>query len=176
MVLSAAIAWGTTRSTRARRRAEEAHLALKLLEAAESSTAVSLRRDAELSARLSDSARFATVEFTRLMLADGPRYWTILPVLAYGVMLLVASAFTDVPNAVSVFTWIAVLCFVYAGSAFWVKRVRSKRLVAAGVHVPTARELLENEFSDWKRVFAERRARRNGARAAGQDDVLNSTE
>ena len=113
-----------------------------------------------LQARLANTVRFATVEFTRLMLDDGPRWWSILPVLSYGILLLVTAAFTPSPNAATVFVWIAILCFVFSGGAVWIKRRRSRRLIDAGIHVPTLREILIAERLDWSRVFAERRAAR----------------
>jgi hypothetical protein len=158
--VTALVAWVSTRTTRARRRAEEAQLALNLLKAARGLGDESLAGDAQIATRLTDTARFATVEFTRLMLADGPRWWSILPVLSYGMLLLVAAAFTTSVNGATVFVWIAIVCFAYSGIAIWIKRRRSHRLTAAGIYVASVKELIEEERRDWARVLETRRAAR----------------
>jgi len=153
------VAWASTRTTRARRRAEEAQLALRLLEARREAAGAE-GADRTLEVRLADTARFATVEFTRLMLDDGPRWWSILPVVGYGALLVVAAPFTPSPNGATVFIWIALLCFAFAGCAIWIKRRRARRLSDAGIHVASVSELIDAGRRDWTRVWSERRAAR----------------
>lgn len=160
------VAWASTRTTRARRRAEEAQLALRLLEARRE-TVDAEDADHTLEVRLEDTARFATVEFTRLMLDDGPRWWSILPVLGYGALLLMAAPFTPSPNGATVFVCIALLCFAFSGCAIWIKHRRARRLSDAGVHVASLSELIDAERRDWTRVWAERRAARAAKKSSG---------
>ncbi|WP_460719843.1 hypothetical protein [Microbacterium aureliae] len=153
------IAWASTRTTRARRRAEEAQLALKLLEA---NLASEHRTDQDrlMEARLVNTARLATTEFTRLMLDDGPRWWSVVPVATYGVLLLVMSWVTPSSGAAAIFVAIGIGCFVYIVVAVWLKNRRARRLKEAGIHVPSIRELLDAERRDWSNILAARRARR----------------
>jgi len=160
------VAWSSTRSTRARRRAEEARLALELLKSAESVGGDSTEGQRSTRVRLQDTARFATTEFTRLMLDDGPRWWSILPAGAYGAMLIVATAFG--PNAVgnSILFIVGAGFLIGAVTAIWVKRRRSRRLMDAGVHVASITELLERERQDWTEVWKKRRAARTRRRSS----------
>jgi Flp pilus assembly protein TadB len=153
------VAWASTRTTRARRRAEEAQLALTLLEANRSNDNRT-DHDRLMEARLANAARFATTEFTRLMLDDGPRWWSIVPVAVYGVLVLVVASVTPSPGAAAVFVVIGIGCFAYSVVALWLKNRRARRLKEAGIHVPSIRELLEGERRDWSNIWAARRARR----------------
>ncbi|GAA1692418.1 hypothetical protein GCM10009808_06920 [Microbacterium sediminicola] len=155
------IAWASTRTTRARRRAEEAKLALKLLEA---NLASENRTDQDrlMEARLVNTARLATTEFTRLMLDDGPRWWSVVPVATYGVLLLVMSWVTPSSGAAAMFVAIGIGGFVYVIVAVRLKGRRARRLKEAGIHVPNIRELLDAERRDWSNVLAARRTRRAG--------------
>lgn len=164
------IAWASTRSTRARRRAEEAQLATQLLnsrrEAENSSTA-----DPTIDERLEHTARFATAEFTRLMLDAGPRWWSIIPVGAYGAALIVAAMFAPNPESAAVYSVVAAICAAYTGVALWIKRRRTRRLRDAGVPVPTIRELFRAERQEWIDVFEARRQRR---RTAGSRHTISA--
>lgn len=153
------VAWASTRTTRARRRAEEAQLALNLLEASRSN-GDRTDQDRLMEARLANAARLATTEFTRLMLDDGPSWWSIVPVAVYGVLVLGMASVTPSSGAAAIFVVIGIGCSVYAVVAVWLKKRRTRRLKEAGIHVPSIRELLEAERRDWSNVWAARRARR----------------
>lgn len=159
------VAWASTRTTRARRRAEEAQLATQLLDARRHGEGP-VTREADLARqRLEHAARFATAEFTRLMLDDGPRWWSIIPVGAYGAALVFVAAFAPNPESAAVYSVVAAICAGYTGVALWIKRRRTRRLTDAGVPVPTIRELLQAERQEWIDVFAARRQRRRSRRA-----------
>jgi Flp pilus assembly protein TadB len=159
------IAWASTRSTRARRRAEEAQLATQLLNSRREAESPS-SADPAIDERLEHTARFATAEFTRLMLDAGPRWWSIIPVGAYGAALIVAGMFAPNPESAAVYSVVAAICAVYTGVALWIKRRRTRRLRDAGVPVPTIRELFRAERQEWIDVFEARRQRRHTGRQA----------
>ncbi|MDL5351054.1 hypothetical protein [Microbacterium sp. zg-YB36] len=169
------VAWASTRTSRARRRAEEAQLALALLKARRESGERE-GADGFMEARLTNTARFATAEFTRLMLNDGPGWWSTFGVLTYGVLLLIAAVLAPSSTAVVAFVSIAIVCIGYALVAVWVKRRRSRRLSEAGIHVPSLLELVEGERRDWQRIWTARREARSRRESAGRESDHASGE
>ncbi|WP_298866850.1 hypothetical protein [uncultured Microbacterium sp.] len=125
------VAWSYTRTTRARYRAREAQIATQLLSARGKEQHPVTPEIRQARQRLEHTARRATTEFTRLVLDDGPPWWPLVPVGAYGAMLVGAVPFASSAGAEAVYIVGAATCTIYTASALWIKHRRTQRLKSA---------------------------------------------